>query len=244
MHRFIVRAALCEGALIDFPAEEAAHAFKVLRLRPGENVEVSDGEGALFAAELTDVSREIVRARLTERLDSKEPPVSLTLYMGYPKAEKLELIAQKLTELGAVRIVPVVMARSVARPDAKDGAKKRERLERIALEAAKQCGRGRVPEIAAPMSWKQATADMAERSLMLVPWEDARGTTLGSVREARPGETDIGLLIGSEGGISAEEIADAERAGAVPVTLGPRILRAETAAIASAAVVMALWGDV
>ena len=161
MHRFIVRAPLCEGALIDFPAEEAAHAFKVLRLRAGEDIEVSDGEGALFAAELTEVSREIVRARLTERLDSKEPPVSLTLYMGYPKAEKLELIVQKLTELGANRVVPVVMARSVARPDAKDGAKKRERLERIALEAAKQCGRVRVPEIAAPMSWKQALADMA-----------------------------------------------------------------------------------
>lgn len=244
MHRFIVRAPLCEGALIDFPAEEAAHAFKVLRLRAGEDIEVSDGEGALFAAELTEVSREIVRARLTERLDSKEPPVSLTLYMGYPKAEKLELIVQKLTELGANRVVPVVMARSVARPDAKDGAKKRERLERIALEAAKQCGRGRVPEIAAPMSWKQALADMAERSLMLVPWEEARGTTLGTVREARPGETNLGLLVGPEGGISAEEIEDAECAGAVPVTLGPRILRAETAAIASSAVVMALWGDV
>lgn len=244
MHRFIVRAPLCEGALIDFPAEEAAHAFKVLRLRAGEDIEVSDGEGALFAAELTEMSREIVRARLTERLDSKEPPVSLTLYMGYPKAEKLELIVQKLTELGANRVVPVVMARSVARPDAKDGAKKRERLERIALEAAKQCGRGRVPEIAAPMSWKQALADMAERSLMLVPWEEARGTTLGTVREARPGETNLGLLVGPEGGISAEEIGDAERAGAVPVTLGPRILRAETAAIASSAVVMAFWGDV
>ena len=244
MHRFIIRAPLCEGALIDFPAEEAAHAFKVLRLRAGEDIEVSDGEGALFAAELTEVSREIVRARLTERLDSKEPPVSLTLYMGYPKAEKLELIVQKLTELGANRVVPVVMARSVARPDAKDGAKKRERLERIALEAAKQCGRGRVPEIAAPMSWKQALADMAERSLMLVPWEEARGTTLGTVREARPGETNLGLLVGPEGGISAEEIEDAERAGAVPVTLDPRILRAETAAIASSAVVMALWGDV
>ena len=244
MHRFIVRAPLCEGALIDFPAEEAAHAFKVLRLRAGEDIEVSDGEGALFAAELTEVSREIVRARLTERLDSKEPPVSLTLYMGYPKAEKLELIVQKLTELGANRVVPVVMARSVARPDAKDGAKKRERLERIALEAAKQCGRGRVPEIAAPMSWKQALADMAERSLMLVPWEEARGTTLGTVREARPGETNLGLLVGPEGGISAEEIEYAERAGAVPVTLGPRILRAETAAIASSAVVMAFWGDV
>ena len=79
---------------------------------------------------------------------------------------------------------------------------------------------------------------------MLVPWEDARGTTLGGVHEARPGETDIGLLIGPEGGISAEEIEGAARSDAVPVTLGPRILRAETAAIASAAVVMALWGDV
>ena len=244
MHRFIVKTALCEEALIEFPAEEAAHAFRVLRLRPGEAVEISDGEGTLFAAELTQVSRESVCARLTERLDSKEPPVSLTLYMGYPKAEKLELIVQKLTELGASRIVPVVMARSVARPDARDADKKRERLERIALEAAKQCGRGRVPEIAAAMSWKQALSDMAKRELMLVPWEDARGTSLGAVHGTQPCAADIGLLIGPEGGISAEEIAEAEQSGALPVTLGPRILRAETAAIASAAVVMALWGDV
>ena len=112
-----------------------------------EEVELTDGEGRLFAAELTEVSREQVKARVTEELDGKEAPVRITLYQGYPKAAKLELIVQKLTELGACRIVPVVMERSVAKPDQKDKGKRKERLQRIAQEAAKQCGRGLVPEV-------------------------------------------------------------------------------------------------
>ncbi len=244
MHRFIMKAALQVGAFIDFPPEEAQHAARVLRLHPGDEIELSDGEGHLFSAELTEVSREHVQARLLEAVPDKEPPLRLTLYMGYPKAEKLELIVQKLTELGACRIVPVVMARSVARPEARDAARKKERYERISLEAAKQCGRGRIPEVAEPMSWKRALEDMAGREVMLTPWEEARGVRLGDVYAACPQVRDLGLLIGPEGGISAEEMEEARSYGARPVTLGPRILRAETAAIASAAVVMALWGDV
>ena len=246
MHRFIIRAPLCEGALIDFPAEEAAHAFKVLRLRAGEDIEVSDGEGALFAAELTEVSREIVRARLTERLDSKEPPVSLTLYMGYPKAEKLELIVQKLTELGANRVVPVVMARSVARPDAKDGAKKRERLERIALEAAKQCGRTALVEVRPiePLqkflchAWYEDDMD----SEFLFCYENEQNVSVRECLQRTTSERYL-LLIGPEGGFTLEEAEAVIKAGGQSVTLGPRILRAETAAIAGLSIVQFEKGD-
>lgn len=244
MHRFMIKAALAPGEEIAFPDSEAQHAARVLRLRAGDAAEISDGEGHIFSAEMTHVSREGVQARLLDRLPDREAPLDLTLYMGYPKAEKLELIVQKLTELGVRRIVPVVMARSVARPDARDAAKKRERYERIALEATKQCGRGRVCEVTEPMSWRAALEDMKARSLMLVPWEEAQGVRLGDVHDACPEMRDIGLLIGPEGGISEEEIADVQALGAQSVTLGPRILRAETAAMASAAVVMALWGDV
>lgn len=244
MHRFMIKAALVPGAEIAFPDSEAQHAARVLRLRSGDRVEISDGAGQILSAEMTCVSRDGVQARLLERMPDREALVDLTLYMGYPKAEKLELIVQKLTELGVRRIVPVVMARSVARPDARDAAKKRERYERIALEATKQCGRSRVCEVSEPMSWKAALEDMQTRALMLVPWEEAQGVRLGDVHAECPQARDIGLLIGPEGGISAEEIDDVQALGARNVTLGPRILRAETAAMASAAVVMALWGDV
>ena len=245
MHRFIVRRAggFAPDETVELPREEAQHAVKVLRLREGDEAELIDGEGGAYSAEIARADRDgaavVVRGRLPER----ESPVRLTLYMGLPKAEKLEFIAQKLTELGATKLVPVVMARSVARPDGKDGDKRRERLERIALEAVKQCGRGRAPETSAPVNWKEALPAMSAHELLLVPWEEARGVRLTDVYTERPGARDIALLIGPEGGIAPEEAREAEARGARLVTLGPRILRAETAAIASTAAVMALWGD-
>lgn len=135
------------------------------------------------------------------------------------------------------------MERSVVRTDAKDGEKRRERLSKIAHEAAKQCRRALAPEIAAPLTWKQTLSRMAEHDLILVPWEDARENTLKQAFAAAPEARSIGLVVGPEGGMTAEEIAALKEIGAQPVTLGRRILRAETAAVAAAAVTMALWGD-
>ena len=168
----------------------------------------------------------------------------MTVYQGLPKADKLDFIAQKLTELGAARLVPVRMARSVAKLDGKDGEKRRERLDKIAREAAKQCGRGRPLQVAAPMDWRDALEDMKNRGLMLVPWEEA---LKGRVKEAfadRPDARDIGVAVGPEGGITPGEIGEMTAIGGRCVTLGPRILRAETAAVVSAALVMTLWGDI
>ena len=245
MHRFIVKRAggFSPDETVELPREEAQHAVKVLRLRAGDAVELIDGEGRAYAAEMTRAERDGAALVVKGALPGREAPIAVTLYMGLPKAEKLELIAQKLTELGGVRLAPVVMARSVARPDKKDADKRRERLERIALEATKQCGRGRVPEMAAPLAWKDALGQMAAHELTLVPWEEARGLRLSDVRAQNPDAKDIALLIGPEGGITPEEAREAEALGARLVTLGPRILRAETAAIASVAAVMTLWGD-
>lgn len=244
MHRFIVKEGLAAGELVALSSEEAAHAFKVLRLREGEEVELTDGAGKLFSAELTEVSREQVTAQVHEELDGKESPVCITLYQGYPKADKLELIVQKLTELGACRIVPVVMERSVAKPDPKDKGKRRERLQRIAQEAAKQCGRGMVPEVEEAITWKQAKARFEEHELMLMPWEDARDVHLKDVYKEKLEVRDIAIVIGPEGGISVSEADEAKEKGAVCVTLGPRIMRTETAALASVTVCMNLWGDI
>ena len=120
---------------------------------------------------------------------------------------------------------------------------RRERLERIAFEAAKQCRRGRAPEIAEPMTWKQAIARMAGHDLILVPWEDASGRRLKDAFAERPDAGDIGIVIGPEGGMSEGEVGALAHIGALTVTLGPRILRTETAAVVSAALAMQLWGD-
>ena len=242
MHCFYVE--LPEGGLANLPPDEAKHAARVLRLKPGDAVCAMDGAGGRWDARIAEVSGDAVRVELLDRLPSNEAPVRVTVYQGVPKADKLDFIVQKLTELGVSAVVPVKMARCVVRLDEKDGRKRRERLSRIAAEACKQCRRGNVPEIAEPLSWKQALARMAAHDLVLVPWEEASGRRVKDAFAANPMARDIGIVIGSEGGMSEEEVDALVEAGAATVTLGPRILRTETAAVASAALAMQLWGDI
>ena len=236
MHSFFIAPGMHAGESGILDAEESAHAAKVLRLEPGEQVRLIDGEGVAFLGTLGEVKSSATAFTLDSELPNRESPVRVTLYQGYPKADKLELIAQKLTELGAARLVPVEMRFSVAK--AKPG--KDTRLVRIAREAVKQCGRSACLRVESAMSFKQALADMRERELMLMPWEAADGKTLVQALGEHPRARDIGILIGPEGGISPEEAELACGAGAVAVTLGERILRTETAAITSAAVAISV----
>lgn len=230
------------GETVRLPENEAVHARRVLRLRPGDRVQLIDGVGALFEAELAEVG-ETVLARIVEKLDAATAPVALTIYQGLPKFDKLEFIAQKAAELGASRLVPVRMRRSVVRLNAEEGKKKQERLDRIAREAMKQCGRADRIEILEPVGFNEALDMFREEHMMLMPWEEARGRRIRDEHGENPGARSVGLLIGPEGGIAPEEARAAETAGAKSVTLGPRILRAETAAVAAMALVMHLWGD-
>ena len=225
------------------PKDEAKHAAKVLRLAPGDEVCAIDGAGARFRAEIASMDEAGVRVRLLEALPSGEPPVRVTVYQGVPKADKLDFIAQKLTELGVLAIVPVKMERCVVKLDQKDGRKRQERLARIAQEAVKQCRRAVSPEISEPLAWKQAIDRMAAHDLILIPWEDASGRRVKDAFAARPDARDIGIVIGPEGGMSEAEVAALVDVGALAVTLGPRILRTETASVVSAALAMQLWGD-
>lgn len=244
MHRFISTEILAEGAETILPPEESAHAARVLRLRPGEAVQLIDGEN-LFDAELTEVSPERVRARVSSRRPSPEAPSRAALWQGLPKADKLEWIVQKGVELGAWEIWPVEMRRSVARAD-RGGRdeKKRERLSRIALEAAKQSGRARVPAVRAASPFQEALERAREEDfdLILVAWEEERSLPL-SAAVRRYTETGgvpekVLLVVGPEGGITEEEQKALAALGAQSVTLGPRILRTETAGLCALA---ALW---
>lgn len=245
MHRFFAAGAAEAGQQVALSPEESAHAARVLRLSTGATVEITDPDsGKRFLAQLAEVKPECVTARLLEPIPANEPPVELTLYMGIPKADKLDFAVQKATELGAARVVPVRMERSVAKIDRRDAPKKAERLRRIAAEAVKQCGRARAPEIAEAMDFTPAMRQFAAGELALMPWEDARGTRLKDVHAARPDAREIAVWIGPEGGISAAEADRLTAAGAIAVTLGPRILRTETAAVTAVACVMQLWGDI
>ena len=174
MHSFYIDSPAGGAAML--PPEEARHALKVLRLGPGDAVCAMDGAGRRWRGEIGDIDGGSVRVNLLEALPDNEAPVRLTVYEGLPKADKLDFIAQKLTELGAAALAPVRMARCVVKLDGRDGEKRRERLERIAREAAKQCGRGMPLQVNAPMDWRIALRAMAAHDLLLIPWEEAGGT--------------------------------------------------------------------
>lgn len=230
MHTFYV-----DNCVIN--AEEAKHAFRVLRLKKGDEVACLDG-GRRYLARIAEISDKGGAVEMIEELPSNESPLKITVYQGLPKAEKLEFLSQKLTELGVTRLIPVRMERSIAKAD---GDKRMDRLARIAREAVKQCRRAAPMEICPPMTWKDAVGDMEKRELMIVPWENASAVRIADIRAEFPDAKDIGILIGPEGGISQGEI---DSAPARPVLLGPRILRAETAAVTAVALAMAMWGDI
>ncbi len=243
MPAFYLEGPAAVGEIVSLPKDEAKHALKVLRMSVGEELCALDGRGGRFAAVLESVHGDEARVRILEQLPSNEAQVRVTLYQGLPKADKLDFIAQKLTELGAAGVVPVKMERCVVKSDAKDGKKRQERLQRIACEAVKQCRRACEPEIAEPLTWKQCFERMKSHDLVLVPWEDAQGYNMKKAFSDAPEARDIGIVIGPEGGMSAAEVDAMVERGAKIVTLGPRILRAETAAVASVTMAMTLWGD-
>ena len=244
MNSFYIEGHGAVNALCSLLPEEAKHAAQVLRMQPGEIFYAVDEADRRFLAVMESVSKQACTAKLTEELPDNEAPVRITLYQGLPKAEKMELVSQKLTELGVYRLIPVKMERCVVKLDEKDGKKRRERLQKIAREAAKQCKRGGCLDVAEPQTWKQLAPDMKKHDLLLVPWEDAAGYGLQAAHREFPEAKDIGIVIGPEGGMSEAEVCALEELGAKQVTLGPRILRTETAAIAAATMAMLLWGDI
>ena len=236
MHRFFVRRT-GENAAVLLPEEEA-HALKVLRMKAGDPCQALL-EGRVFSARITGVAPQVTVA-LGEEMPSPEPSVRVTLYQGIPKGDKMDYIVQKCTEAGISRIVPVAFSRCVARWTEKDAEKKIARLQRISQEAAKQSGRALTPGICPPLSFGQLPEQLKSHEIIFVPWEEARGKGVASYLA---GQKDIALLIGPEGGISEEEMVFLRSLGAVPVTLGPRIFRTETAGLAALISILTLTGD-
>ncbi len=242
MRRFYADERGIQDGLAYLAPEDARHALRVLRMVPGDAAELLH-DGRRYAATVAAADDASVALRVGQELPSTEPTLRVTLYQGLPKGEKMELIVQKAVELGVARVVPVAMCRCVVRLDVRDGHKKQERWQKIAREACKQSGRCALPQVEAPISFDELTRRLPGHALALVPWEDAQGTSLSACYRAHPTVNDVAVVIGPEGGIAAEEIARLQEAGCLPVTLGPRILRTETAGICAISALMCLYGE-
>lgn len=226
-----------EAALTE---ENAQHA-KVLRLKPGEMVLLCDGEGHEGVCEV--VSTDGWRLRILLRRDSQsEAAVKVSVYMALPKADKLEHVIQKATELGAYEIVTFPSARCVSRPDEKSLKKKLERWQKIAASAAEQSGRGRIPRVLVLGSFSEALARAAQADKALMFYEHEEALTLKMALSTGSFGT-VSLLTGPEGGLEEAEVAQAREAGLQVCTLGKRILRCETAPLCALSAVMYQTGE-
>ena len=217
------------------------HIKNVLRMRPGEEVAVSNGiDGKEYRCGILALEEDCVRLELRFiKEDGVELPAKIYLFQGLPKADKMELIIQKAVELGAFQVIPVSMKRCVVKLDEKKADAKIKRWQGIAEAAAKQSKRGVIPTVAPVMSYVQAVKTASEMDLKLVPYELAEGMpqTKQLIESARPGQ-QIAIFIGPEGGFDPEEIRLAKEAGIQPITLGKRILRTETAGFTTIAWLM------
>ncbi|MFZ5826622.1 MAG: 16S rRNA (uracil(1498)-N(3))-methyltransferase [Bacillota bacterium] len=230
------------GGRVLLSKEDSHHLLRVMRAEVGVPFTVLSG-GMAYDCVLDAVEdgRAVGRVERNEPA-SGEPPVRITLFQGLAKGEKMETVIQHGTEIGISEFVPVATARSVVKLDPKKAGERVERWQRIAREAAEQSRRGAVPKVAPLLTWKQAVGRCGEFDLVLVPWEEG-GEGLRKVLAQRPEARTIALFIGPEGGLSPDEVALARELGAIAVTLGPRILRTETAPLAAASAILFERGD-
>lgn len=228
------------GTSITLTGGDVNHIRNVLRLKPGEQILISDGRGRDYYCRISDIDGEHVVADIEDVCDNfAELPVEVTLFQGYPKSDKMDLIVQKMVELGVHRIVPVFTARTVVKLDAKKAAKKTERYNLIAESAAKQSGRGLIPEVLTPVTFAHAIEMASELDMNIIPYEEAEGLEYSrKVLSEIHGKKSLGIFIGPEGGFSRDEVEQAIAAGAKSITLGHRILRTETAGLAVMSIVM------
>jgi 16S rRNA (uracil1498-N3)-methyltransferase len=251
MHRFFIPTSWIKGSEVTISGPQAHQIARVLRMQPGDSLVVLDNSGweihvRLHTVEKNSVTGEVVRRRLA----AAEPRTKISLYQGVLKSNSFEFSLQKGTELGIVEFVPVVAERCVIR-DLEAVEKKRRRWEWILQESAEQCRRGRKPTLCPATFFVQA-CDHARNSggLSLIPWEQGSPPSLRNLLQNAPAghkrswpPLTINLFIGPEGGFTQDEISQAQRYGLLPVTLGPRILRAETAGIVAAAAILYELGD-
>ncbi len=244
MHRFFVppqtikdKHAALRGAVV--------HQIRdVLRMRAGDEVILLDNSGWAYHLELESVDPDLVRGRVREKWKLEtEPRTKITLYQGMLKGQKFDWVLQKGTELGITSFVPVLAARCLVGSVNDVSESRLDRWQRIVLEAAEQAGRAVLPEMESALFFQHACQQVAEHGLSLIPWEGEKSRGLREALANVPRSRTINLFVGPEGGFTDEEIAMAKNFGIMPITLGPRIFRAETAGIVAASAILYELGD-
>ena len=242
MVRFFVTAEELQQEVPILTGENAQHA-KVLRLKAGEQVLLCDGEGQEALCTVADFGKDYCNVEILERRPATaEAAVRVSVYMAFPKSDKLEHVIQKATELGAYEIVTFPSARCISKPDEKSLKKKLERWQKIAVSAAEQSGRGRIPQVIVLDSFAQALSRAAEADKALMFYEHEEATTLHMALSESSFAT-VSLLTGPEGGLEEKEVEQARYAGLQVCTLGKRILRCETAPLCALSAVMYAAGE-
>jgi 16S rRNA (uracil1498-N3)-methyltransferase len=240
LNRIYTPGPLIADSEVALPPSGAYHVARVLRMRAGAPLAVFDGKGNEYHAEIVRADGNQASVRIGAQIvPTAESPLTITLIQGISRSERMDWALQKATELGVNVIAPVITARSVVRLDDKQSAKKQEHWQNIVIGACEQCGRSHVPDVRAPISLRQYLQDHPKDGMRLVlsPTGPSALAGLSSMSKR------VELLIGPEGGLDDEEIDRAQSAGFVPVRLGPRVLRTETAAVTALSVLQAMWGD-
>lgn len=240
MQHFFVTPQQVKGEYIYIEGSDVNHIKNVLRMKIGEELQISDGNNKKYLCSIESMTaQEVCLAIKGEMSADNELPSKIYLFQGLPKSDKMELIVQKAVELGAYEIIPVETKRAVVKLDEKKASKKVERWNSIAQSGAKQSGRNRIPEVKEVLSFKEAIQYATELDVVLIPYELAEGMqeTKEVISSIQPGQT-VGIFIGPEGGFETEEVAYAMEQGARPITLGKRILRTETAGLTTLSILM------
>jgi len=260
MHRFFVSPEEIsqEGAnhhLAHLNGEEFKHLSRVLRLQQGEEVTLFDGRGWEYTGEIISLQKDEALIRIKDsHFLPRESSLDVWLVQGIPKGEKMELIIQKATELGIRGIIPLKTQRCIVKLDQKKEVERRKRWQKVALEAVKQCGRSLIPTVMPSCTLQEFLRDLPPQRQLYIPWEEGGASFKEELKKAFaevPGletergkvKTPVFLVIGPEGGFAEEEVLLVQNYGGIAVSLGPRILRTETAGIAALAALMFAWGD-
>jgi 16S rRNA (uracil1498-N3)-methyltransferase len=244
MTRFFIPTGQFQEQTVTLTGADAHHLCKVLRARTGDEIIVLNGKGREFQARITVIAADMVTAEITGIIErNTEPKLRIMLVQSLPKLDKFEFILEKNTELGVAVFQPLITERSLIKLDGKSLPAKMERWRKIIQSAAEQSGRQILPELKAPLGWA-AFRRQFPSGLILLPWEGEQTQSLKAVLERQaPGLEQTTIIIGPEGGFSLYEVEQAQAAGAVPVTLGPRILRTETAGLVAASAVLYHFGE-
>ena len=240
MQQFFADPSWIQGNSIYIEGADVNHMKNVLRMKPGEDVRVNDGQGKTYLCCVSAYEGDRAVLDILKELDSDtELPSRIVLFQGLPKGDKMDWIVQKAVELGAYSIVPFAAKRSVVKLDEKKATKKQARWQAIAKGAAEQSGRSIIPEVQNVLTFTEALDSAKELDVLLIPYELEEGMkeTARTIEAVEPGQS-VGIFIGPEGGFEEEEVELAKKAGAHPVSLGKRILRTETAGLTALSVLM------